>query len=456
VDLYFDSGDDATAYPVILDSGSSNLAMAIESCTNCGEASTDLAPTLTSPEMCIEVTYGSGAWFGYEVESSYVAVDSDVSAYTTYAGITYQDDFFEGGDSYVGILGMAYQGIANSYYSDTCDESSSSSRGRGASSERGRGGGRSDAEERGRSPRRLNEATSSISSTTDAAVPFLYALEEAGAISEAAFAVAMCGDEAKVSIGGLDASMYTGDVSYAATQETMGEYYGYFLIYTTAVTVGTTSVTVEDVNEYGGLVVDTGTTLHYLPTATVKAIETAVTAAVDDATITSKSFYEWESCVSADDLSLFPDVTYTFSESSDDDASTFDVTLSPYHYMLDYDDCYYWGFEESTLGIFGNIGMKDRVVIFDVTNNQIGMATGVCTDDDTATFYKSPAQMMGEVVAQARSKSYSQLAVGLVSAVAVVGTVLASAFVVLNKVTTKAAASPSLDSEETKTLLPPM
>jgi hypothetical protein len=319
-----------------------------------------------------------------------------------------------------------------------------SSRGRGSSSERGRG------RTEDKSPRRLDELTT----TTDVATPYLEVLTAAGAIDESVFAVAMCGDEATVSIGGLDSSMYSGDINYAATQTTMGEYYGYFLIYTSAVTVGTTSVTVEDVNEYGGLVVDTGTTLHYLPTATVKAIETAVTAAVDDATVTSKSFYNWESCVSASDLSSFPDVTYTFAESDDDDATTFDVTLSPYHYMLDYDDCYYWGFEESTLGIFGNIGMKDRVVIFDVTNNQIAFATGTCADDDgAATMYKSPAQMMGEVAAEVNKRSYNELAVGLVSAMAVVGTVLASAFVVLNKVSAKAAVA---QDEETKTLLPPL
>jgi hypothetical protein len=52
VDMYFEDDDDATAYPVILDSGSSNLAVAVSSCTNCEDASTTLDPTLVSdPEM---------------------------------------------------------------------------------------------------------------------------------------------------------------------------------------------------------------------------------------------------------------------------------------------------------------------------------------------------------------------------------------------------------------------
>ena len=52
-------------YPVIVDTGSSNLAMAVSSCTNCGDGATDLDVTLDESE-CIEVTYGSGAWSGYE------------------------------------------------------------------------------------------------------------------------------------------------------------------------------------------------------------------------------------------------------------------------------------------------------------------------------------------------------------------------------------------------------
>lgn len=440
VDLYFSSDDDATAYPVILDSGSSNLAIAIESCSNCEEASTDLDPTEASPEMCIEVTYGSGAWSGVEIESSYVGLSSALSVDTTYAGITYQKEFFEGGSSYVGILGMAYEGIANSYYSDCSSSSSSSSGGQGEGSTRGR--------------REGGRGLLQGSSSSEAAVPFLYSLYSDSVVDSAAFAVAMCEDDATVTIGGVDSSTVDGDMTYLSVQQTFGEYYGYYLVYTTGVSVGDTAVTVADVNEYGGLVVDTGTTLHYLPTATVKAIETAVTSHVDDSSITSTSFYSWESCASASDLSSFPTVTYTFADSDDDDASTITVALEPAHYLLEYDDCYYWGFEESTLGIFGNIGMRDKVISFDVTNNLLGFGTGVCSNDDDATsaFAKSPKQMLADVAAQVSERSTGELLVGVASAVAVVGTVLGSAFVVLNKLVRKVATS----EEEAESLLPPL
>jgi len=426
VDVYFSDDDDATAYKVILDSGSSNLAIAIDDCTNCGEASTTLDLT-TDDDMCIEVTYGSGEWSGVEVESTYVALSSSISTDTTLAGITYQDDFFSGGSSYCGILGMAYEGIAEGYSSSACSSKS------------------------GRSSKNSRNSHRELTDSSESATPFMYSLREDEAILSNTFAVAMCDDDADVSIGGVESSMYTGSINYATTQMTFGEYYGYYLIYTSGVTVGSTSVDVDNINLYGGLVVDTGTTLHYLPTATVKAIETEVKSTVGSS-IASNSFFEWESCVSSDDLDSFPTITYTFSESDASDATTFDVSLDAEQYMLYYDECYYWGFEESSLGIFGNVGMNDKVVIFDIENTQIGFADGTCSTTSFVSRFKNPKQMLGEIVAEVKKRSSSDLAMGLLSAMAVVGTVLATAFVVINKLVKKA----SSVEEEKESLLPPL
>jgi hypothetical protein len=420
VDVYFDT-EDETGYKVILDSGSSNLAVALESCTNCDKASTTLDLT-TDSDMCIEVTYGSGEWFGYEVLSTYVALSSDLSVDTTLAGITYQDEFFSGGASYSGILGMAYEGIAESYSSSACSDERKSSR----------------------SSKRENE----LSESSLEATPLMYALREAGSIDSNTFAVAMCGDDADVSIGGVDSSMYTGDIDYATTQKTFGEYLGYYLIYTTGISVGDTAVVVDDINLYGGLVVDTGTTLHYVPTKTAEAIETEVKSTAKGI---SSSFFEWESCVSEDAVADFPTIKYTFAESSDTDATTFDVELAPAHYLLEYDNCYYWGFESSSLGIFGNVGMKDKMLVFDIENTKIGFATGTCSADSTKSFAKSPKQLLGEVVSDVSKRSSRELLVGLLSAMTVVGAVLASAFVVVNKLVKKTEAN-----EEADLLLPPL
>ena len=76
-----------------------------------------------------------------------------------------------------------------------------------------------------------SSATEDIISDSTAATPLMYALADAGAIDSNVFAVAMCGDDAEVSIGGVDEDFYTGDINYAETQMTFGEYYGYYLVY---------------------------------------------------------------------------------------------------------------------------------------------------------------------------------------------------------------------------------
>jgi hypothetical protein len=387
-----------------------------------------------------------------------VGLSSSVSTTTTLAAITDQDDFFEGGSSYVGILGMAYDGIANDYYSSLCtsdDDASTAA----SSSTKARNGVRS-------APRLATatsemRSSSSSSGTSDSATPLLYALATAGAIESNSFAVLMCGDDATVSIGGVAESMYTGDINYATTQETFGEYYGYYLIYTTAVTVGTESVSVTDINKYGGLVVDTGTTLHYLPSATVTAIETEVKSSV---TSVDKSFFEWESCVDSDVLSDFPDITYTFASSDDDDATTFDVVLTAEHYLLKYDSCYYWGFESSSLGIFGNIGMKAKAMVFDIDNNRIGIATGVCggaddddDDDDDSSSTKSLFRKAGKAAGAFAEQSAERITSGghasmVMAAVAAAGLVVASAFVVVKKL----AVASKKSAPEQEALLPPL
>ena len=432
VDLYFDDSDDATATSVILDSGSSNLAVAVSSCTNCGKAATDLDMTYASPEECIEVTYGSGEWFGYELASHYVALSSSISTDVTFAGITYQDEFFEGGDTYSGILGMAYDGIANGYSSSTCDSEHGSSKRDFSSGES--------------KPRRLHSGPrtalkASSDETTD--TPFMYALDESGAIEKNAFAFAVCDDDAKVSIGGVDESFYTGDISYAETQKTFGEYYGYYLVYMSGLEVDGSDVDLSDadVNKYGGVVVDTGTTLHYLPSSVVKTIETSVK---DSVSSVSDSFFSWEACVSSDTISSFPDVVYEFSTSSESDSDTFKITLKPEHYLLSYDSCYYWGFESSTLPIFGNIGMKDKMIVFDITENKMGFADGVCSDESSVKLVAKSAEMI-----QTKSETNgSEFLLGIASTLAVFGTIMAAVFIV------KKHFPKTSDEEETETLLP--
>ena len=126
------TGYNFSEYPVIVDTGSSNLAMAVASCKNCGVGATDLDVDMDET-MCIEVVYGSGSWSGYRSEQVRVGfVEESTAGFgpvvtnTTLAGITSQSDFFMGG-GYNGILGLAYPALAEPYSAEQCSSSSSSS-----------------------------------------------------------------------------------------------------------------------------------------------------------------------------------------------------------------------------------------------------------------------------------------------------------------------------------------
>ena len=108
VDVAFQNGTtgDMVSYPVIVDTGSSNLAVAVESCTNCESGATNLelgwyGESDDDGELCIDVTYGSGSWDGMmtdKVKVGFVDDSTQLVDSVYLAGITSQDGFFCGGE----------------------------------------------------------------------------------------------------------------------------------------------------------------------------------------------------------------------------------------------------------------------------------------------------------------------------------------------------------------------
>ena len=77
-----------------------------------------------------------------------------------------------------------------------------------------------------------------------------------------------------------------------------------------------------------------------------------------------------ESCVSADDLDDFPDVTLKLDG--------YDLELKPTEYTLKYDDCYDWGIMSSDVGIIGNIALQNKMIVFNRDTNKVGFAKTEC------------------------------------------------------------------------------
>ncbi|EGB10047.1 aspartic-type endopeptidase [Aureococcus anophagefferens] len=403
-------------YQVIVDTGSSNLAISLESCS-CGEGSSDLDVSIDEDE-CIEVTYGSGAWSGYETATLSVGFvegagpDGVIVDDTTIAGIASQTDFFEGG-GYNGILGLGYSDLSEPYSASECSSSSgmSGGGGMGGGGMSGGGGGgdmggggqmggggmqgghkKSTGRSSGRSsqqggmggqqqqggmgapapgPGRKLEET--------AATPLLDVFYEDGLLNENVFTLAFCSNTASFAIGGVDESVLESNITYVDVQETYGYFYGYYLVYLEGVAVDgvdVSGVSASSLNELGGVLVDSGTTLVYLPSTMTSKIEADVQSAAGSS-VASNRFFEMESCVSADDLDSFPTITL--------ELSGYDLKLEPTEYTLKYDDCYYWGIMSSDVGIIGNIALQNKMIVFDRDNNKVGFAKTDCGPGQATT-----------------------------------------------------------------------
>ena len=392
-------------YPVIVDTGSSNLAMAVSECSNCGDGATDLDVTLDESE-CIEVTYGSGAWSGYEtsvLSVGFVEGTGGVLAdNVTMAAITTQEDFFEG-DGYNGILGLAYADLMEPYSASECS-SSSSSQGGGMGGGGGGGQSRSSRKQAAHSragarasPRRQlvgpngdgsppsdagsgsdgsgsGSTSTSSSSSTAAAVPLLDSMYDDGMLHEDVFSLAFCSNDAAFAVGGVNTSDVAGNVTYVDVEQTYGMFYGYYLVYLESVGVdGETisGVSENELNWLGGVLVDSGTTLLYLPSAAASAIETKVksVASANGVSLSGK-FFEWMAAVSADDLQYFPTVSLNLKG--------YTLELTPRDYLLHYDTGYYWGISSSSVGIIGNIALQNKMVVFDREQNKVGFGDAKC------------------------------------------------------------------------------
>merc|ERR1711964_437035 len=94
---------------------------------------------------------------------------------------------------------------------------------------------------------------------------------------------------------------------------------------------------------------------------------------VDDAVSgLSQSFYSWMSCLEEAEIGSFPTITLNLDGG--------DLVLTPYQYLLDYEGFYYWGLDESSVPIIGNVALQDYFVVFDMESDRVGFATGVCED----------------------------------------------------------------------------
>ena len=95
---------------MIIDTGSSNFAVATSQCTGCGVTPLYAGALSTTSES---IQYGSGSISGKVITSLGFSIGG-ISASMSVMGITSQSGFFNCANASQGIIGMAYSAIAQS------------------------------------------------------------------------------------------------------------------------------------------------------------------------------------------------------------------------------------------------------------------------------------------------------------------------------------------------------
>ena len=203
------------------------------------------------------------------------------------------------------------------------------------------------------------------------------------------FSISYCGTSAELTVGEVDKDTTDGRLTWLDTRQTYGRFYGYFLVKVGAISFDDEELDLSgaNVNEYGGVLVDSGTTLMYLPEEIVSQMKDKLrssSSAID------KSFFEWGSCLSTEEASKLPKMDITLEAGT---GSNYTMHLDYQRYLLNDGGCLYWGVSSSSLGIIGNIAQQGHTIVFDVDNHKMGFAEvnyeNECADSSSEASFAS-------------------------------------------------------------------
>ncbi|ORY80220.1 aspartic peptidase domain-containing protein [Leucosporidium creatinivorum] len=223
-------GTPATEYSMVLDTGSSDMILAVDSCSGCSSSTPGYSASSSSTSVAssdaFSITYGSGSASGTLVEDT-VSIAGYSMPNQVFAACDTMDNIVDGDIS--GILGMGWSTIASS-----------------------------------------------------GAVPLVEALAQNGTLPSEVFGFAfksyaydkltsetMAGGT--LTIGSTDTSAYSGDINWIPIQLPGG----YWSIPLDGMTASGSDITLTTTN----IIVDTGTTLIGMPAADVTAIYDQISAA---------------------------------------------------------------------------------------------------------------------------------------------------------------------------------
>ena len=335
---------------LLVDSGSTSLAVASSSCSSCGTADSYSGSADKKLGKATQTTYGDGTgWSGVTYQDTVVAGDANSTSAISlkFSAITQQNDFFTS-VSCDGTHDIAYDGII------------------------------------GLGPDAL---------LADNTTSFLTELGKTTWPAHDAFAVQTCGEGGNLYIGGYPASVVTDSPAFAPML-TSGDASSYYAIHMAGTRVGNSNL----VSSAGyDAVVDNGTSAILLPTSIYNALVAKLVADANYSANFSRNLIEGVTVeASAQGLTreqvdaALPAFSFSFKQTG---GALVTVTLpATYSYLFPIyvggTLGYTTGVAESGLsfGILGNTAMRKHLVVFDRDNGRIGFAEQDACGDEVMVY----------------------------------------------------------------------
>jgi len=311
-------------FDVVLDTGSTTLALAGAGCSNCTDVTPLYAPGATAMDLHATSSseYGDGTSWDAEDYSDQVAVTGDTAVTMKLADITSQNGFFRADEPAEGILGFG-------------------------------------------SPQLAIVGTDS------------YIANRVAAGLSGIFAVQICPENGTLWFGGADKTHEVSDEQYTAF-EPITDDQPFYLINVTAGAIGGTSV-----NLSGMAVTDTGTTDILVPTAVANAMVSAITSSDGYKSIFGAEPWPTLECSlstssSRNDIdAALPPLTITLN---DLDGKPFTLSLpATSSYLLQDGSTYCADIAGADIDgappiILGDAFLRSFITVFDPTDSKIGFA----------------------------------------------------------------------------------
>lgn len=328
---------------LIIDSGSSTLAVASSSCTDCAPATSYSSTTGTKIGKTVQSVYGQGEWQGTTYRDTVTVGDATPSKSVSlqFVAITDQNSFFSQ-ESCDGITPLAFDGIA------------------------------------GMGPDALL-----VTGTTS----LLTVLQNANGMAHNAFAIHSCGSGGNFYLGGYPAAAADRQPAFFPLLQS-GATASYYSIQATGVGIGNTNVSTGAIQ----MIVDNGTSGLYLPDAIYQRVMAQIASDANFRANFNASLLDGSGSlqVSAQGLSreqldaALPRLRFVLPQAGGGlvtlSLPATDAYLFPLQYrgQVAYTAALASGETlfgaQSNVALFGNIAMHKHLVIFDRAGGRIGFA----------------------------------------------------------------------------------